>query len=159
MIRKNFNPRVSFSRYLGFYNISTFLTRLILKKYWILKDISNDKNNKKTNSFNWGGESTCILLKLSRLPPLQCFLVINSFCILIMFDKERNINLILWTVIFFFISLDFIPNFVHAHIYIFSFICWLLVFMAYQPFRLFNAKSIFMKIGLFQTIQFSISTV
>ena len=31
-------------------------------------------------------------------------------------------------------------------------------FMAYQPLKLFNAKSIFMKIILFQTIQFSIST-
>ena len=30
-------------------------------------------------------------------------------------------------------------------------------FMAYQP-RLFNAKSIFMKIVVFQTIQFRIST-
>ena len=31
-------------------------------------------------------------------------------------------------------------------------------FMAYQPCRLFNAKSIFMQIVLFQTIQFNMST-
>ena len=31
-------------------------------------------------------------------------------------------------------------------------------FMVYQPFRLFNAKSIFMQIILFQTVQFRIST-